>query len=52
MNGRIIYAHEYKHLLTNRLHDKAAERALLTEITVLATTTKPIEYIYGRVEAK
>ena len=35
MNGRIVYMHEYKRLLTNRLHGKAAERAVLTEITVL-----------------
>ena len=48
--GRIVYAHEYKRLLTNRFHGKAAELAVLTEISV--TTTKPIEYIYGKVEAK
>ena len=35
MNGRIVYLREYKHLLTNCLHGKAAERAVLTKITVL-----------------
>ena len=35
MNGRIVYAREYKRLLTNRLHGKAAEQAVFTEITVL-----------------
>ena len=50
MNGRIAYAREYKRLLTNRLHGKAAERAVLTEITSV-TTTKPIKYIYSKLEA-
>ena len=50
MNGRIVYTYEYKRLLTNHLHGKAAEQAVLTEISV--TTTEPIEYIYGKVEAK
>ena len=35
MNGRIVYARVYKGFLTNRLHGKAAEPAVLTEITVL-----------------
>ena len=35
MNGRTVYAREYKCLLTNHLHGKAAEWAVLTEITVL-----------------
>ena len=35
MNGRIIYARVYKRSFTNCLHGKAAERAVLTEITVL-----------------
>ena len=29
------FAHMYKRSFTNRLHGKAAERAVLTEITVL-----------------
>ena len=33
---------------TNHLHGKSAEQAVLTEITVL----KPIEYIYGKMDAK
>ena len=41
-----LFTHEYKRLLTNHLHGKAAEQAVLTEISV--TTTKPI----GKVEAK
>ena len=35
MNRRIVYARVYKRWFTNRLHGKAAERAVLTEIIVL-----------------
>ena len=35
MNGRIVYACEYKRLLTNCLHGKAAEWAVLTEIIII-----------------
>ena len=35
MNRQIVYVCEYKRLLTDRLHGKAAERTVLTEITVL-----------------
>ena len=37
----------YKRSFTNCLHGKAAERAVLTEITVLK-----LKDIYGKVEAK
>ena len=37
---------------TNRLHGKAAEQAVLTEITCSVKTKKPIEYIYGKIEPK
>ena len=47
MNKQIAYTRKYKHFLTNHLHGKAA---VLTEMSV--TTTKPIKYIYGKVEAK
>ena len=49
MNGQIVYAHMYKRLLTNRLHGKAAERAVLNARLTGITTTKAI---YGKVEAK
>ena len=52
MNGRIVYAHVYKRSFTNRLHGKAAEWAVLTEIRNSVKTKKPIEYIYGKIEAK
>ena len=35
MNGRIVYVRVYKRSFTNRLHGKAVEWAVLTEITVL-----------------
>ena len=38
MNGQIVYARMYKRArlqIANRLHGKAAEQAVLTEITVL-----------------
>ena len=33
-------------------HGKAAERAVLTYISNSVKTKKPIEYIYGKIEAK
>ena len=47
MNRRIVYTRMYKRSFTNRLHGKAAERAVLTEITVLKLKS-PL----GKVEAK
>ena len=47
MNRRIIivYVCSYKRLLTNRLHDKAAELELANSWNHCVTTTKYLEYI-------
>ena len=40
------------HSFTNRLHGKAAEWAVLTEITVLKLKNPSSIYIYGKIEVK
>ena len=49
MNGQIVYcdACSYKHLLTNRLHGKAAELELANSWNYCVATTKYLEYIHS-----